>query len=161
MVFFSVFSFLGLELYTVNFYSVCSLCLISLENPFELIAGMMKALAAPFGSPSPLAFGAFLWQNSLDFIERDWSLPGREQSHFFDNSEEWPAPQVILFSTFKFSRLIWRIRQPWGKVTFILPLPTLKKKKVFCLLVFCFYWELIHVLVEISMDWTIRYSCFL
>lgn len=88
MVFFSVFSFLELELYTVNFYSVCSLCLISLENPFELIAGMMKALAAPFGSPSPLAFGAFLWQNSLDFIERDWNLPGREQSHFFDDSEE-------------------------------------------------------------------------
>lgn len=51
-------------------------------KPLKLIAGMMKALAAPIGSPFPLAFDTSLGQNSA--LE-SWSLPGREESRFSDS----------------------------------------------------------------------------
>lgn len=35
-----------------------------------------------------------------------------------------------------------------------------KKKKVSCLFVFCYYWELNHVLVEISVGWITQGSHF-
>lgn len=125
MVFFPVLSFFGPGLYTISFYSVCSLCFISLENPFKLMAGMMKALAAPLGRPSPSAFGTFLWQNSLNFMEVGAYL--EEKKVLSPVIPRDDPPPGILYSNFQLSHLTWRMRQSWGKITFILPLPILKK----------------------------------
>lgn len=72
-----------------------------LENPFKLIVGMMKALAVPLGSPFPLAFGTFLWQNSLNFLEVGAYLEEKKVLSLVVQRDD-PSPGDSVLSLFSF-----------------------------------------------------------